>query len=136
MITDSKIQKVQDKIKLAIAKIEKEERVSISFSSCRYNSAYYTTSMKVSTTVVTETVKDAYVAICKRLGFTQNVIGMEFNGKNGVYKITEIKTKNRKYPVIAIDPNGKSWKYTVVQIKFYLGGDKIINRNSNLEKLV
>jgi len=136
MITDNKIQLVQNKIKAAIAKIEADEKVKITFGSCRYNSAYYTTSMKVCTTEETKESSNAYLTICKMLGFTQNILGMKFNGRNGVYEITEIKTKNRKYPIIAIDPNGKSWKYTVDQIKLFIGGDKIINRNANLDKLV
>ena len=49
MINESKIRKVQEKIKAAIAKIEQEENVSIGFSSVKYNSAYYSTTMKVQT---------------------------------------------------------------------------------------
>jgi hypothetical protein len=62
---------------------------------------------------------------------------MQFTGTNGVYEITEIKTRNRTYPVIAKSlSNGKSYKYSVNQIKSLIGGDKIINRNANLDKLV
>ena len=136
MITDKKIQVIQNKIKAAIAKIEKDEQVKITFGSCRYNSAYYTTSLKVSTTEDTKEVSDAYAKICRQLGFTQNILGMKFNGKNGVYEITEIKTKNRTYPIIAMDQNGKSWKYSVSNIKALIGGDKIINRTANLDKLI
>jgi hypothetical protein len=71
------------------------------------------------------------------MGFTQNIIGMQFTGTNGVYEITEIKTRNRTYPVIAKSlSSGKSYKYSVNQIKSLIGGDKIINRNANLDKLV
>jgi hypothetical protein len=62
---------------------------------------------------------------------------MQFRGTNGVYEITEIKTRNRTYPVIAKSlSNGKMYKYTVNQVKALIGGDKIINRNANLDKLV
>lgn len=137
MITDSKIKKVQNKIKAAIAEIEKEENVSINFSSCRYNSAYYTSTMKVITLDKTEKVKGVYESICRRLGFTQDVVGMKFMGKTGVImEIIDIKTRNSKYPVIAKTSDGKQYKYAVSQIKRYIGGDKIINRNSNLDKLI
>lgn len=135
MITDNKIGVIQDKIKKAIAQIEKEENVKISFGSCRYNSAFYQTQMKVSTTVKTEQVKDVYENICKRLGFTQNIIGMQFNGPSGVYEIIDIRTRSPKFPIIA-RVGSKQFKYTVAQIKNLIGGDKIINRNANLDKLL
>ena len=136
MITDSKINTIQAKIKAAIAKIEKEESVSISFSSIKYNSAYYSTSMKVCTTEKNEKVNSIYESICSRLGFTQNIIGMTFQGNTGEMIITDIKTKNRKYPVIAQAKNGTSYKYSVDSIKRLIGGDKLINRNANLNKLL
>jgi hypothetical protein len=137
MITDTKINKVQAKIQAAIAQIEREENVSISFGSIKYNSAYYATSMKVSTTEKNEKVNSIYESICARLGFTQNVIGLSFfNQKMGMMIITDIKTKNRKYPVIAQAPNGTSYKYSVDHIKKLVSGDNIINRNANLTKLL
>lgn len=135
MITDNRIGIIQEKIKKALAQIEKEEDVKISFGSARYNSAFYQTQMKVSTTVKTEQVKDVYTSICKRLGFTQNIIGMQFNGPSGVYEIIDIRTRSPKYPIIARVGN-KQYKYTVAQIKNLIGGDKIINRNANLDKLL
>ena len=135
MITESKIKKVQEKIKAAIAAIEKEENVSIQFSSISYNSAYYTTSMKVQTTEKNEKVAGVYESVCKRLGFTQNVVGMKFTGNSGEMTIIDIKTKNRKYPVIAQGKTG-TYKYSVDHIKRLIGGDKLINRSANLEKLL
>ena len=135
MITESKIRKVQEKIKAAIAKIEKEESVSIGFSSIKYNSAYYSTTMKVQTLVKSEKVLSVYDSICKQLGFTQNIIGMKFTGNSGEMTIIDIKTKNRKYPVIAEGKTG-TFKYSVDHVKRLIGGDKIINRNANLDKLL
>lgn len=135
MITESKIRKVQEKIKAAIAKIEKEESVSIGFSSIKYNSAYYSTTMKVQTLVKSEKVLSVYESICKQLGFTQNIIGMKFTGNSGEMTIIDIKTKNRKYPVIAEGKTG-TFKYSVDHVKRLIGGDKIINRNANLDKLL
>lgn len=135
MITESKIRKVQEKIKAAIAKIEKEENVTIGFSSIKYNSAYYSTTMKVQTLEKNEKVNSIYEAICRQLGFTQNIIGMKFAGNGGEMTIIDIKTKNRKYPVIAEGKTG-TFKYSVDHVKRLIGGDKIINRNANLDKLL
>lgn len=137
MIDEAKIRKVQDRIKAAILKIEAEENVKIDFGTISYNKAFYTSKMSVKTLEKTEAVGDVYKAICKRLGFTQNIIGMRFQGTSGIYEIVDIKTKNRTYPIIAKQVSGiKTYKYSVDQIKRLIGGDKIINRNANLDKLI
>ena len=137
MIDEIKIKKVQDKLKAAILKIEAEENVKIDFGSITYNKAFYASKMTVRTLEKTEAVGDVYKSICKRLGFTQNIIGMRFQGTSGVYEIVDIKTKNRTYPIIAKQVSGlKTYKYSVDQIKRLIGGDKIINRNANLDKLI
>jgi hypothetical protein len=137
MINETKIKKIQDKLKLAILQIEKEENVKIDFGSISYNKAFYSSKMNVKTLEKTEEVGDVYKSICRRLGFTQNIIGMRFNGTNGIYEIIDIKTKNRTYPIIAKQVSGiKTYKYSVDQIKRLIGGDKIINRNANLDKLI
>ena len=138
MINESKIDIVNKKISEAIKQIELDESVKISFGSCRYNNAYYTTTMTVKTTDDNDitVVKNVYEKMCKNLGFTQNVIGMVFTGLNGEYEIIDIKTRNSKYPIIAKDKNNKQYKYSVAHIKRLIGGDKIINRNANLDKLI
>lgn len=137
MITEDKINSIQRKIKAALALIEKEENVKIDFGTISYNVAKYSTSMTVNTLDKNEKVDTVFKGICKRLGFTQNIIGMQFHGTNGVYEITDIKAKNRKYPVIAKSlANDTSYKFSVDHIKRLIGGDKIINRNANLDKLI
>jgi hypothetical protein len=134
MITEDKIKRVQQRIKDAITQIEQQEGVSIQFSTIRYNSAYYSTTMKVNTTEKNEKVNSVYEKICRQLGFSQNVVGMTFTGTNGEMTIIDIKTKNRKYPVIAQGKTG-TFKYTVEQIKRLIGLN-MINRNANLDKLL
>ena len=136
MINDRKIKTVQDKIRLAISQIEKEENVKIEFGSVRYNVAQYSTQMSVKTLEKTESVDNVFKSLCARLGFTQNIIGMKFESTGGLYEIVDIQTKNRKYPIIAVSPKGTRFKYSVAHIKKLIGGDKIINRNANLDKLI
>lgn len=137
MINESKVRRIQAKINSLVNEIEKEENVSINFGSVTYNSAYYTTSMKVTTKEKNEKTDNVFEALCKSIGFTQNVIGMEFKLRGNSYKITSIKTRNRKYPVIADNlDNGNTYKFTVDHVKKLIGGDKIINRNANLDKLI
>ncbi len=137
MITRDKVLRIQEKIKAAIAQIEKEENVQFDFSSISFSAQRYTTSLTVKTLEKSEKVESIMERTCKMIGFTQNVIGMEFSFKGSKYEITDIKTKNRKYPVIAIDLVSKTpYKFGVETVKKLLGGDNIINRNKNLDKLV
>ena len=138
MITSTKITAVQAKIKRAIAQIEKDENVTIKFGSCSYNSAYYGTKMTVtSNDKGDEKVNSVYTNLSKQYGFTQNIIGMEFSTGSGTkHKITEFRTRAPKFPIITMASDGKSYKFTVDQAKRYLGGDKLINRTANLDKLV
>lgn len=69
-------------------------------------------------------------------GFTQNIVGMNFVSSHKTHKIVGFKSQNRKYPIITTNlSNGKSYKFSVNDVKRNLGGDKLINRSANLEKL-
>jgi uncharacterized Zn finger protein len=116
MITSAKINSVQAKIKAAIAQIAREENVDISFGSCRYDSAKYNTTMTVKTKVITDSVVSVNDRTSRMLGFDSNVIGRvtAINGKT--FTITDIKTRNRTYPIIA-EFEGKSYKLSVPQVK-------------------
>lgn len=137
MITREKVLSIQDKIKKAIAEIEKSENVKIDFGTLSFNPQKYSTSMTVTTLEKSERVESVLERTCRSIGFTQNVIGMTFDFRGDKYEITDIKTKNRKYPVIATESRTKkSYKFGVETIKKVLGGDAQINRNKNLDKLV
>lgn len=137
MITRDKVISIQEKIKKAIAEIEKSENVKIDFGTLTFTPQRYTASMTVTTLEKSEKVESIMERTCRSIGFTQNVIGMTFDFRGDKYEITDIKTKNRKYPVIATEMRTKkSYKFSVDTIKKALGGDKQINRNKNLDKLV
>ena len=137
MITREKVLQIQNKIKEAIAQIEKDENVKIDFGTLSFNPQKYSTSMTVSTLEKSERVESVLERTCRSICFTQNVIGMSFDFRGDKYEITDIKTKNRKYPVIALETRTKkSYKFSVDTIKKILGGDKLINRNKNLDKLI
>ena len=137
MITRDKVLSIQEKIKKAIAEIEKSENVKIDFGTLTFTPQRYTASMTVTTLEKSEKVESIMERTCRSIGFTQNVIGMTFDFRGDKYEITDIKTKNRKYPVIATEARTKkSYKFSVDTIKKALGGDKKINRDKNLDKLV
>jgi len=111
--------------------------VKIDFGTLSFNPQKYSTSMTVTTMEKSERVESVLERTCRSIGFTQNVIGMSFEFRGDKYEVTDIKTKNRKYPVIAVEMRTKkSYKFSVETIRKALGGDAQINRNKNLDKLV
>lgn len=116
MITPEKINSVQAKIKAAIAQIEREENVKISFGSCRYDSSKYSSTMSVKTNEVNDKVNLANERTCKMLGLDTNVIGKVVKIGAKTFVVTDIKTRNRTYPIIA-ECEGKSYKLSVDQVK-------------------
>jgi len=121
MIDSNKINTVQRKIKEAIAQIEKDEEVKISFGTSRYTKADYKTTMTVKTTATDEKTVKAVDSVdelmSKRYGFSENIVGKSFTVNSGTYKVTGFKTRNRKYPIIAINADGKSYKFVPSQVK-------------------
>jgi len=116
MITPEKINSVQAKIKAAIAQIEREENVKISFGSCRYDSSKYSSTMSVKTNEINDKVNLANERTCKMLGLDTNVIGKLVKIGAKTFVVTDIKTRNRTYPIIA-ECEGKSYKLSVDQVK-------------------
>lgn len=116
MITPEKINSVQAKIKAAIAQIEREENVKISFGSCRYDSSKYSSTMSVKTNEINDKVNLANERTCKMLGLDTNVIGKVVKIGAKTFVVTDIKTRNRTYPIIA-ECDGKSYKLSIDQVK-------------------
>ncbi len=129
-----KIKKITKKLEELFKEIEKEEGVLITLENVKDSGLSFRTVICIKEN--DEKSRMLYEMACRKVGFTQNVIGMKFEGTNGVYEITDIKPNSRRYPVIAKSPSGDTYKYTVAHIKKLIGGDKIINRNANLDKLV
>jgi hypothetical protein len=88
--------KLTDKIKQALQVIEELENISIS-----YNGTFSSGQMKLNMTITeknSEKMESMNFELSKKYGFTQNIIGMEFvSPLSGLFKITEFKTRNRKY---------------------------------------
>jgi hypothetical protein len=133
-----RLEEMMLRLQLAVNEIARGEGVEIKLSEPDYlfgeNNTY-----KVSMTIAdVDPVKQReYEAMCKKVGFTQNVIGMSFTTSHGsLYRIVNIKTRNRKYPVIASSRLGGLYKFSAETVKRQLGGDQLINRNANLDKLI
>ena len=132
-----RLEEMMLRLKMAVNEIARGEGVEIKLSEPDYpfgeNNTY-----KVSMTIAdVDPVKQReYEAMCKKVGFTQNVIGMSFTQNGSLYRIVNIKTRNRKSPVIASSRLGGLYKFSAETVKRNLGGDQLINRNANLDKLI
>jgi len=126
-----------DKIKKALQEIEELENISISYSGT-FSSVQMKLNMTITEKVDSKKMDSMNLQLSRKYGFTQNIIGMEFVSPfSGLFKITGFKTRNRKYPIIGIRViDGKQYKFTPKQVLSYIGGDKIVNRNANLTKLL
>lgn len=107
MITKEKIQFIQKFLQEQVAEIEERENVKFDFGTITYTAGNYKCQMKVTSTEITPKVENYNKALSTRYGFTQNIIGMEFqHPKLGTVTISDIKTRNRKYPIIGDSSKG------------------------------
>lgn len=137
MLTNEKVERINERIKSLLEEIENDEDVNIDFvlsNSDNHLEKRFLLSM-ISTKDTRKSI-ELETKLCKRVGFTNNIISREFTYKGSNMIVTSIKPRNSRYPVIVknID-NGKSYKFPVEYTKKILGGDKIINRYGNLKNL-
>lgn len=138
MLTKNRVKSIQSKIESAVKKIAEEEDVEIIFENCSYTASFYESGFKVITKDHKEVNDDEMKLLSMRVGFKQNIIGMDFTDPNynRKFEIVDIRTRNRTYPIICKDLNTeKLHKFTKGYIKKVLGGDKIINRRANLKNI-
>ena len=134
-----RLEEMMLRLQMAVNEIARGEGVEIKLSEPDHLFSGDNNTYKVSMTIAdVDPVKQReYEAMCKKVGFTQNVIGMSFTTSHGsLYRIVNIKTRNRKYPVIASSRLGGLYKFSAEAVKRRLGGDQLINRNANLDKLI
>ena len=85
-------------------------------------------------------MENTNLRLSKKHGFTQNIVGLEFesivNNVNKKFKIIGFIPRSKKFHIRARDNDNLTWKFTTDEVKKKLGGDKIINRNANLKKLL
>ena len=75
--------------------------------------------------------------LSKSFGFSQNIIGKEFIGsRQKRYRIVQIKTRNPRYPIIAMDlSTERLYKFPVANIKEKIN-NAMLNRIENLKNLL
>lgn len=71
---------------------------------------------------VNNMLKQKWDSICLHYGLQTQDFNRQFSNGREVFYLKEIKTSNRKYPIIAERADGKMFKFPVDVIKSYLRG--------------
>lgn len=130
----NRVIQISDKIRKALLDISESEGVQISIGPISFSQTSFTTKI---TGIEDGNLDKSNLLMSKRYGFTQNIVGMQFESKFGKFIIDGFKPSNRKYPVLATRvSDGKQYKFKKDSILEYLGGNSIINRKSNLKDLL
>lgn len=130
----NRVIQISDKIRKALLDISESEGVQISIGPISFSQTSFTTKI---TGIEVGNLDKSNLLMSKRYGFTQNIVGMQFESKFGKFIIDGFKPSNRKYPVLATRvSDGKQYKFKKDSILEYLGGNSIINRKSNLKNLL
>lgn len=95
----NKALRIKEKLESFFRSIELEEGVSLSFKNFNYTNI--DCNFEASFKSKNDDVNKIETELCKSVGFTQNVIGETFNHDGFDFIITEIRKRNRKYPIIA-----------------------------------
>lgn len=125
---------IQKDLRESLENLESDYRIS--FMSCIFTNSEFSFKLSVDRKN-TDMAKNQETILSNKVGFTQNVFGMVFSDKNLEYEIIDIRLKNYKYPVLVRRKSDNAMmKFPVAHIKEKIGGDRIINRNANLDKLL
>lgn len=101
----------------ALDKISKKYGVTIRPNGGTLGYNDFVMKLKIEKVGIEKTYSDV---VFNLLGLPKDIIGKSFTVRNSVYTITELAPNRPKYPVIARNSDGKSFKFTIEAIKNYL----------------
>lgn len=107
--------------KTVISSLEEQYGVNINIGNITYNEHKFTTKVEVVNSGCEEQMlKEDFEINAKFYGLKPSDFGKTFTSNGKVFTITQIKTKNRTYPIIATDGN-RQYKFDINTIKAKLG---------------
>jgi hypothetical protein len=118
------IQSSFDEIKL------KHGLSQLSLGSIRFNLSSFTAKVlgKVQNPVIEDFEQNEAIFFAIRHDLPHNFLGSEFLFNGSVYRITKLVSSRPKYPIIAhCEENGRTFKFTIQQIKELLETARVIN---------
>lgn len=120
-ITPSQIKIINKRIEETLAALGSE--LGLTFS-CG-NTSYSDTEASVKLTYKTQGNEEAKIADINQvgmyMGLGENCYGQTFSHGGRNFTLVDIKTRNRKYPIITQDSSGAKYKMPLDLVKSYLG---------------
>jgi hypothetical protein len=90
---------------------------NISYQENKFNGKIEVVNKGATTTIAREEFERSAVY----LGLKKSDFGKTFMSNGVLFKISGIKTRNRKYPILADNPQGDTYKFPIDKVKRLLG---------------
>ena len=122
-LTKSSLAIIRKDIEDALSVVAKKHELSFRLNGIRYTE----NSFKVGLEAVQSSNGESVLSVtfkekCYKYGLLPEHLGRVFYSGDNSYKITGLKPRNRKYPVIAErTDNGKQFKFSALKVKIALG---------------
>lgn len=113
-------------VEKALAALATEHGVSIKLGTVKYRDSSCTVTMEVATIAEDGTVAtrdaDAFRVMAKFYGLSPDDLGKTFRANGTTFKITGLRPRGRKRPIMATDPHGREFVFPAEDVKRFLGG--------------
>lgn len=113
--TKSNVKQIASEIEDAVQEIAKKYNINMKSAGGSFSGIDCTLKLKLR--IMGEVAEKKYANDAKLLGLPADIIGKTFNLRASTYTIKRVDLNKIKYPVIAENQNGKSFKFGVEDIK-------------------
>ena len=118
-LTKTTVAQIQREIADAVASVAAKHNLQLSPSRARYSDSNIKLSMEL--TAVSESGEPAdFAAHARLLGLPADCYGKTITTNSRTLSICGIKLRNRKYPVLAKDDGGRTYKLSETQVALLL----------------
>lgn len=111
---------VRERIDAALADLGAELGLDISAGSGSFDAGFYRVKVTCAVKHDDGTVETPEATAFKRLatlyGLKADDLGREFTSRGKTFKVTGLKTRAKKYPVLATDSEGKTYKFPAARV--------------------
>jgi hypothetical protein len=119
-LTKTQLRAIREDIAKALATVEAKHSMKLNLGSIGFTANEFhgkLTGSVIGVNGVDEGKKIKWDFNASRFGLTPDMFGKKFILRNNTFTITELKPRSSRYPVIAEDVNGKSYKFTAISVK-------------------
>lgn len=110
----SNLDEVRDQINNTLAAVLKQYGLTAKIGNIRYSSNDFRTTLTVSTGSNADAAQREFERHAYKFGLAVDLFGKSFMHHGEKFTITGIKPKSRKYPVLAKNAKGTTYKFTAM----------------------